>query len=392
MRLGGVGATVLLAGAMGAAGLYASWDAVSAVLNPEPVLAGVRKPLFPEQAPAVASAPTPAQHSDARERLRVALHGNLAAEAPLDPPAAVKRAAVESNPPVDKDDSSVAVDTDEDADVTPTLEGRAKAPFGKRGLVILQIGDSHTAADFLTGELRRRLQARYGRGAPGYITAGRPHIGVRSSSLKITASSGWSYKSLQRPDAVPAEFWLSGYNAIASAAGEVMTFTSDRPQQFEMIELEVLRQPGGGSIDVKLDGVTETTYNLASPKVEPVVIRLVPARGATDKVRELSIKTASQGHVSLASVAIYNKHSGVTYNSIGYPGAQASLVNKFSNRLFANDLMRINPQIVVLSFGTNEAANEKLDLAVYAKSYERIVEKIKSVLPGVVIVVIGPPD
>ena len=70
---------------------------------------------------------------------------------------------------------------------TATLRRRWKAaprrPPGKRGIVILQIGDSHTSADFLTGELRRRLQARYGRGAPGYITAGRPHIGVRTSSL-----------------------------------------------------------------------------------------------------------------------------------------------------------------------------------------------------------------
>ena len=134
------------------------------------------------------------------------------------------------------------------------LEGRRSGPLGKRGLVILQIGDSHTSADFLTGELRKRLQAKYGGGAPGYITAGQPHIGVRSSSLKITNTKGWTYKSLQKTDAVPSEFWLSGYNAIASAPGEVMTFASERPQAFEMIEIEVLRQPCGGTIDVKLDG------------------------------------------------------------------------------------------------------------------------------------------
>src|SRR5580692_1672750 len=33
---------------------------------------------------------------------------------------------------------------------------------GQRGLVILQIGASHTAADYFTGELRQKLQARYG--------------------------------------------------------------------------------------------------------------------------------------------------------------------------------------------------------------------------------------
>ena len=206
--------------------------------------------------------------------------------------------------------------------MTPTLEGKTTRPPGKRSFTILHIGDSHTSADFLTGELRRRLQARYGRGAPGYITAGHPHIGVRTSSLKITASAGWTYKSLQRPDAVSAEFWLSGYNAVATAAGETMTFSSERPSTFDTIEIEVLRQPGGGAIEVQLDGVVETSYELKSSKLEPVVIRLQPARAATEKVREISITTKGQGTVSLASVAIYNRQSGLTYNSVGYVGAQ----------------------------------------------------------------------
>jgi lysophospholipase L1-like esterase len=302
-----------------------------------------------------------------------------AREAP--PPEAAAPPATENAQSADEDDSG---------DVTPTLEGRTKG--GKRGLVILQLGDSHTSADFLTGELRKRLQARYGRGGPGYITAGHPHIGVRTSSLTVKASKGWTYKSLQRPDAETAQFWLSGYNAIASAAGETMSFASEKPQLFDTIEIEVVRQPSGGSIDVKLDGVVETSYDLSASKVEPVVIRLVPARAATEKVREISITTKGQGPVVIASVAIYNRQTGLTYNSVGYPGAQASLVNKFNVKLLANDLVRINPQIVVLSFGTNEASNESLDIANYTAGYERMIQKIKTTLPEAQIVVISPPD
>src|SRR6266540_2522064 len=191
------------------------------------------------------------------------------------------------------------------------------------------------------------------------------------------------------PEAVAAAFWLSGYNAVATAAGETMTFSSERPSTFDTIEIEVLRQPSGGAIDVRLDGVIETSYDLKSSKLEPVVIRLQPARAATEKVREISITTKGQGVVSLASVAIYNRQSGLTYNSVGYVGAQVSLLNKFNSKLFANDLIRINPHIVVLSFGTNEASKESLDLAEYAKSYERVVSKIKSILTRAAIVVIS---
>jgi lysophospholipase L1-like esterase len=310
--------------------------------------------------------------------------------APVVTPAADEAPAVPASPAAAEEMPPAA--DDDDGGVTPTLEGRIRRPLGKRGLTILHIGDSHTAADFLTGELRRRLQARYGQGAPGYITAGHPHIGVRTSSLKVTASSGWSYRSLQKADAVPAEFWLSGYDAVATAAGETLVFTAERPQTFDMIEIEVVRQPGGGAIDVKLDGVVEIRYDLNSSKVEPVVIRLTPSRGPTEKMRDITIATAGPGTVMVASVTIYNKQSGLTYHSIGYPGAQASLLNKFTGKLFANDLIRLNPQVVVLAFGTNEAANENLDIAQYTASYERVVSKIKSTLPNAAIVVIGPPD
>ena len=395
MRLGGVGtlAAMALAALAGAACLYIA----PSLRGPVPV----SQPSIEARQPGVA----------ADEPRTVALSmvggGSFAPVAPVaagvrgdslgrpQPPAPeASRPALAALPNEQEGAAKAATDPDDDddGDVTPTLEGKSSRPPGKRSFTILHIGDSHTSADFLTGELRRRLQARYGRGAPGYITAGHPHIGVRTSSLKITASAGWTYKSLQRPDAVSAEFWLSGYNAVATAAGETMTFASERPATFDTIEIEVLRQPGGGAIEVRLDGVVETSYELKAAKLEPVVIRLQPARAATEKVREISITTKGQGTVSLASVAIYNRQSGLTYNSVGYVGAQVSLINKFNSKLFANDLIRINPHIVVLAFGTNEAFKESLDVAEYAKSYERVVTKIKSILPRAAIVVISPPD
>ena len=60
---------------------------------------------------------------------------------------------------------------------------------------------------------------------------------------------------------------------------------------------------------------------------------------------------ASASTATAKSAALPNSQSGLTFNSIGYPGAQASFVNKFNNKLLANDLIRINPQIVILSFG-----------------------------------------
>jgi lysophospholipase L1-like esterase len=262
---------------------------------------------------------------------------------------------------------------------------------GQRGLVILQIGDSHTAADYFTGELRQKLQARYGNGGVGYLDAGKPHIGVRSGAMKITASAGWTYHAIQRSDNI-AEFWLSGFNAVASASGEALTFASDTPVPFDSIEIEALRQPGGGAIDISLDGAIKSSADLNGTAVEPVVLRLRPDGAPSDRVRQIEIRTRGDGVVSIASIGIYQKQAGVSYNNIGYPGATIDLVNKFDEKLMADGLRRLDPQIVVLVFGTNEASKPNLDAARYERNYEKAIARIKAALPNVQIVLVGPPD
>jgi lysophospholipase L1-like esterase len=261
----------------------------------------------------------------------------------------------------------------------------------KRAITILQLGDSHTSADFLTGEIRRRLQETYGNGGSGYVTAGRPHIGVLSATLKITVSQGWTYQALQKSEEV-GEFWMSGFNTVSSAAGETLSFVSERPETFDVIEIEAVRRPGGGTFEIKLDGSVEGTFDLAGDKVEPIVIRLVPDKGPTSQVRDITLTTRTDGTVSIASVAIYNTHAGLTYNSVGYPGATIDILNKLDNRLFASNLRRLNPQIVVLSFGTNEADKANLDVPAYAERYRKVLTKIRAALPGAILVMIGPPE
>ncbi|MGA8495942.1 MAG: GDSL-type esterase/lipase family protein [Xanthobacteraceae bacterium] len=262
---------------------------------------------------------------------------------------------------------------------------------GQRGLVILQIGDSHTAADYFTGELRQKLQARYGNGGVGYLDAGKPHIGVRSGAMKITASPGWTYHSIQRSDNI-AEFWLSGFNAVATASGEVLTFASDTPVPFDSIEIEALRQPGGGSIDISLDGAVKSSADLNGTAVEPVVLRLRPDGAPSDRVRQIEIRSRGTGVVSIASIGVYQKQAGVSYNNIGYPGATIDLVNKFDEKLMADGLRRLDPQIVVLVFGTNEASKPNLDAARYERNYEKAIARIQAALPNAKIVLVGPPD
>jgi hypothetical protein len=118
----------------------------------------------------------------------------------------------------------------------------ARGEIGRR-LTILQLGDSHTAADFFTGRVRERLQAVFGTGGAGYIVPGVPHPGVRSALFKDEASDGWDYEALQKSTDFK-RFYLSGFNAVAHRAGAAITLTA-RGLGFDGLDVAFLKQPGG---------------------------------------------------------------------------------------------------------------------------------------------------
>ena len=407
MRGAGIFAVLVLAGCLGVLGFFFGLMPVGSLLRSAAVAHA------PTTRTVIITADRPMRDEDVRalpvmvdEKPAVApaepkqVTPRVAAKPPLQKPAVEKPETVAAlpslpAPPVVPAAPAPVASADDAPLTTATTETDLELAAAKRaprvaGFSILQIGDSHTAGDFFSGEVRRRLQAIYGDGGPGYIVAGLPRD-VLNESVSITTSKGWSYEAIQHSHEV-GSFWLSGFNAATKKAGETLTFEAPHPVRYDVIDFEVVRMPGGGTIDVELDGRHEGTYELSADHTDPVVIRLLPKKGPTERVRRITITTKNDGEVHISSVGIYNTHAGITYSAVGFPGATVDLVNKFDKTLLTNDLKRINPQIVVLAFGTNEGGKQKLDLAAYARDYEKVIGKIREALPSVHIVMIGPPD
>jgi lysophospholipase L1-like esterase len=259
------------------------------------------------------------------------------------------------------------------------------------GLTILQLGDSHTAADFFTGEVRRRLHQRYGDGGPGYIDAGRPHPGIRSATFDVAASPGWSYSALQKSES-GSTYYLSGFAAKTSHTGEILTFSARQPVPYDLVEIEVATGPQSGVIKVAFDSLDPIEERLATPRADHLVYRFMPDGKEMAALRRISITTAENQPVTIASVGIYNRRYGVSYSNIGFPGATVDLLNKFQEGLFSDELKRLAPQIVVLGFGTNEGFNDNLNLERYRAHYLEVIRRIRASLPDVRIVMIAPPQ
>lgn len=259
------------------------------------------------------------------------------------------------------------------------------------GLTILQIGDSHTAADFFTGEVRQLLQARFGDGGIGYLNAGRPHPGVRSAIVKVNASPGWTYSALQKSSDLE-QFYLSGFNATVTSSGESLAFTASQPAAFDLIEVEALFGPGRGGVSIAIDDLPPVVHALDGPQNEKRVFRVTPSQGAPYDFHKMTITSTGSGPVTIASVGVFNRSYGVSYSAIGFPGATVDIMNQINGRLFGDELRRLDPQLVVLAFGTNEGFNDNLDMAKYAERYRMVLKKIRENLPRARVILVTPPN
>jgi lysophospholipase L1-like esterase len=263
--------------------------------------------------------------------------------------------------------------------------------FAPHRLTILQLGDSHTAADIFTGRVRERLQQAFGTGGDAYIVPGKPHVGVRSALFESDATDGWTYEALQKSDA-KRRFYLSGFNAIAHHAGAALSMRSRGGRGYDRVEVAFLKQPGGGRAEVLIDGTPTGSIDLDGAADERATLALRAPTGEAAGFREISVRSLSDSPVTVTGVDVGREGDGVSFLSLGFPGATVQLLQHLTTENLADDLHRMAPDFVVLAFGTNEGFNDNLDIANYTAQYEQIVRRLMEVRPGVRIVIVGPPD
>jgi lysophospholipase L1-like esterase len=266
-----------------------------------------------------------------------------------------------------------------------------------KGITILQLGDSHTADDYFTGEVRRRLQARYGNGGPGYFVAGCPHPAIHHSIIKASCTTGWTYASILKKQPL-TPFSLSGFAASATTTGESISISGTTAMPYDRIEIDTRTGPGRGEIEVSIDNVVRLRQSLVAETEAPLTLSInSPAltgstRRLIRRLRDLSIKVTEGGLIDVGGVGIFDRSVGVSVSNVGFSGATVGIFDKFDAGVLESELKRLAPDIVILSFGTTEGFHDDIDLDEYRARYLRTLGRIRAALPAAKLVMILPSD
>jgi lysophospholipase L1-like esterase len=247
---------------------------------------------------------------------------------------------------------------------------------------VLQWGDSHTAADMFTGEMRRLIQERFGDGGIGYSYAGHPFAGYRIIGSRRSQSSGWATQGTKFRQLGDAELGMGGLSISTERPGEWVTL--DAP--CTTLAVQYLAQPGGGKLEFADNDALPLEIDTAAEKLGPGTFRYACPAGDHHFV----LTTEDRAPVTLLGMVA--TRPGATWESMGINGAEAPLLLKWDQKLFASYIEDNAPSLVVLAYGTNEAANHDWDEDSYRRTFATLIDKIHSYVPNSSILVIGPAD
>ncbi len=247
---------------------------------------------------------------------------------------------------------------------------------------VVQLGDSHTAADLFTAALRADLCGAFGNAGPGLLYAKEPWRWYRRHGVEMDSSTGWRVVGLSSGDGL---YGVGGVAAESNKAGEFVRISADA----ERFEVSLLARPGAGTVAIAIDGVERARRNLAAPRIETAVVTVeARARG----FHTVTVSVIAAGIVRILGVSAERRGSGVVVDALGLNGAQAYRPLSWDARTFDPLLAERTPSLVVVAYGTNEAVDPLFDERVYAECFSELLERLQRSAPSASILVLGPPD
>ncbi len=258
----------------------------------------------------------------------------------------------------------------------------------KEPLLILQLGDSHTAGDRFSGRLRERFQGQFGAAGRGQLPPAVPFDYFRPQGVQVTASPGWiiSKAGAPKPEGL---FGISGFRARATKPGDRASLTSTEEAGFDTLLLTVLRQPLGGTLELEIDGQRLPPISTAAetgPQVARVQIPVPPGS------RQAVLTARADGPTDLLAWGPQRQQPGIVLEAHGTVGATIKLVRRFDPATAAFELADRRPDLILLAFGTNEGFQDGWTAETYAAEAAGAVADLRRLAPGIDIAVIGPPD
>lgn len=253
---------------------------------------------------------------------------------------------------------------------------------------VVQFGDSHTAADFSTGVVRKMLQARFGDGGRGFVGIGAPFKGYRQEGVKAVATSHFETERGKHAHGVFTGDGFYGLSGVATVGLKSNArLASELNVRTSKIELQYLTQPHGGTFDAYVDGnrVASVRTQARSPQSGFTPLSL------PEGLHSIEIRPRGDGEVRFFGAVLDRAQIGLVFDTLGINGARITTMREWDEAHFQEQLKRRAPDLVVFAYGTNESADEA-PLEHYSRAWVEVLGRVRRAVPGAACLIVSPPD
>ena len=218
-----------------------------------------------------------------------------------------------------------------------------------RPVHILQIGDSHTAGDRITGAVRARWQARFGVGGRGVLPPGVPYAGYAPMQVEVTTTDWPLRTDVLSGGRLPVGVGFTGSEADV-ADGAVMTIAAENSAAFDKVQICGEGWPKDAELALTGSAGLRT---MVFPGSRDEIWQPVCQTAIFDTL-QTRLEIRPTGRVKLHDVRLTRQGPGVELSSLGVVGGTIQdlvLRNGDWTRL---ELDAWRPDLVIVAFGVND--------------------------------------
>jgi lysophospholipase L1-like esterase len=253
---------------------------------------------------------------------------------------------------------------------------------------IVQIGDSHTAGDRITGAFRARMQTRFGRAGRGVMPPGVPHAGYNPFQVQVTAT-GWT--TTLTPLTPPQGFavqgvGLTGVQAVTFAPAAALEIVAEPGMELTYVSLCGMGGPDAGGFEVKGQWVREEV-DFAAPEAGMLCVDAV-----IGALQERIVIRPLRGGAPLSDMTLGRAGHGVEVSNLGVVGASLRDLAARDEAVVTTQLAVWRPQLIVIAYGTNEGFDDALDPVAYEALLRGEVLRLRRLAPAAALMIVGAPD
>ncbi len=275
----------------------------------------------------------------------------------------------------------------------------------KQVVRILHYGDSQIEQDRISSVLRYRLQKQFGGSGPGLVTP----VQSYGFSLPIASSYSVGWKRFPGFGRRDPNIEHNRYGVLASFGKYASNQTEAGTANDTVIHHEWLRFEHSpyASSNLKRFSVCKMFYGFNDKPVKVSLLAngsllnnsiLQPSKSLKVKQwnfaatpNSFELKFEGQGNPEVYALAI-NGTSGVVVDNIPLRGSSGYIFTDSNTPILQSIYQNLNAKLIIMQFGGNMAITNSKDYAHYEYYFYLQLAKLKRMIPGVSIIVMGVAD